>query len=90
MYFEHVPTSRLAFPDITLVNDQDDADMFDVNTLTGDEVLAESEVSVKDVNLSVDEVTLKVPEKGDVIKSKCPSYILSCFNKGYATTTTTA
>ncbi|GKC93806.1 hypothetical protein Tco_1159248 [Tanacetum coccineum] len=27
--------------DITLVNDQDDADMFDVNTLTGDEVLAE-------------------------------------------------
>ncbi|GJS82118.1 hypothetical protein Tco_0748659 [Tanacetum coccineum] len=27
--------------DITLVNDQDDANMFDVNTLTGDEVLAE-------------------------------------------------
>ncbi|GJT24267.1 hypothetical protein Tco_0894204 [Tanacetum coccineum] len=27
--------------DITLVDDQDDADMFDVNTLTGDEVLAE-------------------------------------------------
>ncbi|GKD87634.1 hypothetical protein Tco_1358788 [Tanacetum coccineum] len=24
--------------DITLVNDQDDADMFDVNTLTGDEI----------------------------------------------------
>ncbi|GJU61520.1 hypothetical protein Tco_1243355 [Tanacetum coccineum] len=44
--------------DITLVNDQDDADMFDVNTLTGDEVLAESKVAVKDVNLSVDEVTL--------------------------------
>ncbi|GJT85549.1 uncharacterized mitochondrial protein-like protein [Tanacetum coccineum] len=38
--------------------DLDDADMFDVNTLTGDEVLAESEVAVKDVNLSVDEVTL--------------------------------
>ncbi|GKF88610.1 hypothetical protein Tco_0259487, partial [Tanacetum coccineum] len=37
--------------DITLVNDQDDTDMFDVNTLTGDEVLAESEVAVKDVNL---------------------------------------
>ncbi|GJZ29808.1 hypothetical protein Tco_0574455, partial [Tanacetum coccineum] len=44
--------------DITLVNDQDDADMLDVNTLTSDEVLAESEVAVKDVNLSVDEVTL--------------------------------
>ncbi|GJZ09109.1 hypothetical protein Tco_0543392 [Tanacetum coccineum] len=44
--------------DITLVNDQDDVDMFDVNTLTGDEVLAESKVVVKDVNLSVDEVTL--------------------------------
>ncbi|GKE42033.1 hypothetical protein Tco_1469317, partial [Tanacetum coccineum] len=37
--------------DITLVNDQDDADMFDVNTLTGDEVLTEPEVAVKDVNL---------------------------------------
>ncbi|GJR73909.1 hypothetical protein Tco_0086274 [Tanacetum coccineum] len=38
--------------------DLDDADMFDVNTLTGDEVLAEPEVAVKDVNLTVDEVTL--------------------------------
>ncbi|GJU90143.1 retrovirus-related pol polyprotein from transposon TNT 1-94 [Tanacetum coccineum] len=44
--------------DITLVNDQDDADMFDVNTLTGDKVLAKLEVVVKDVNLTVDEVTL--------------------------------
>ncbi|GJU15945.1 hypothetical protein Tco_1143911 [Tanacetum coccineum] len=44
--------------DITLVNDQDDADMIDVNTLTGDEVLAEQEVPTKDVNLTVDEVTL--------------------------------
>ncbi|GKA44502.1 hypothetical protein Tco_0737226 [Tanacetum coccineum] len=44
--------------DITLVNDQDDADMFDVNTLTSDEVLAEQEVAAKDVNLTVDEVTL--------------------------------
>ncbi|GJX96070.1 uncharacterized mitochondrial protein-like protein [Tanacetum coccineum] len=39
-------------------NDQDDADMFDVNTLTGDEVLAEQEVAIKDANLTVDEVTL--------------------------------
>ncbi|GJY93695.1 hypothetical protein Tco_0509477 [Tanacetum coccineum] len=46
--------------DITLVNDQIDADaeMFDVDTLTGDEVLAEQVVAAKDVNLSVDEVTL--------------------------------
>ncbi|GJY04188.1 hypothetical protein Tco_0370128 [Tanacetum coccineum] len=44
--------------DITLVNDQDDANMFDVNTLTGDEVLAEQEVAAKDVNLTIDEVTL--------------------------------
>ncbi|GKD99805.1 hypothetical protein Tco_1387789 [Tanacetum coccineum] len=38
--------------------DLDDANMFDVNTLTGDEVLAEPEVAVNDVNLTVDEVTL--------------------------------
>ncbi|GKF30743.1 hypothetical protein Tco_0100541 [Tanacetum coccineum] len=44
--------------DTTMVNDQDDDDMFDVNTLTGDEVLAEPEVAAKDVNLTVDEVTL--------------------------------
>ncbi|GJU57252.1 hypothetical protein Tco_1235018 [Tanacetum coccineum] len=44
--------------DITLVNVQDDAEMFDVNTLTGDEVFAEQEVVAKDVNLTVDEVTL--------------------------------
>ncbi|GKD90018.1 hypothetical protein Tco_1365525, partial [Tanacetum coccineum] len=43
--------------DITPVNDQDDADMFDVNTLTGDEVLAEQEVAAKDVNLTVDITT---------------------------------
>ncbi|GKF50869.1 hypothetical protein Tco_0147336, partial [Tanacetum coccineum] len=44
--------------DITLVNDQDNASMFDVNTLTGDEVLAEQEDVAKDVKLTVDEVTL--------------------------------
>ncbi|GJS49244.1 hypothetical protein Tco_0599365 [Tanacetum coccineum] len=36
----------------------EDADMFNVNTLTGDEVLAEQEVVTKEVNLTVDEVTL--------------------------------
>ncbi|GKD54472.1 hypothetical protein Tco_1287859 [Tanacetum coccineum] len=42
--------------DITLVNN--DNEMFDVGTLTGVEVLAEKVVASKDVNLSVDEVTL--------------------------------
>ncbi|GKE12775.1 hypothetical protein Tco_1416326 [Tanacetum coccineum] len=36
----------------------DDVEMFDVNTLTGDEVVAEQEVAAKDVNLTIDEVTL--------------------------------
>ncbi|GKD46263.1 hypothetical protein Tco_1270908, partial [Tanacetum coccineum] len=46
--------------DITLVNVQDDVDneIFDVDALTGDEVFAEQEVVAKDVNLTVDEVTL--------------------------------
>ncbi|GJU48101.1 putative ribonuclease H-like domain-containing protein [Tanacetum coccineum] len=44
--------------DITLVNVQDDAEMFDVNTLTGDEVFPKQEVAAKDVNLTIDEVTL--------------------------------
>ncbi|GKB62426.1 uncharacterized mitochondrial protein-like protein, partial [Tanacetum coccineum] len=35
-----------------------DTDMFGVHELDGDEVLAEPEVTIKDVNLSVDEVTL--------------------------------
>ncbi|GJX13203.1 hypothetical protein Tco_0204961 [Tanacetum coccineum] len=43
--------------DITLENVHD-AEMFDVNDLDGDEVVVESEVADKDVNLSVDEVTL--------------------------------
>ncbi|GJW09302.1 hypothetical protein Tco_1575129 [Tanacetum coccineum] len=63
--------------DITLENVHDE-DMFGVNDLEGDEIVVESEVANKDVNLSVDEVTLaqalaalksaKVQEKGDVIK----------------------
>ncbi|GJT88020.1 putative ribonuclease H-like domain-containing protein [Tanacetum coccineum] len=43
--------------DITLENVHD-AEMFDVNDLKGDEVVVESERADKDVNLSVDEVTL--------------------------------
>ncbi|GJZ08055.1 hypothetical protein Tco_0542338 [Tanacetum coccineum] len=87
--------------DITMVNDQDGAAMFDVNTLTGDEVLAESEVTVKDVNLSVYEVTLaqavaalksaKVLEKGDVIEEpSVPASTVSASTKDSAATTTTA
>ncbi|GKB81156.1 hypothetical protein Tco_0948051 [Tanacetum coccineum] len=63
--------------DITLENVHDE-DMFDVNDLDSDEVVVESEVADKNVNLSVDEVTLaqalaalksaKVQEKEDVIK----------------------
>ncbi|GKD66345.1 hypothetical protein Tco_1308453 [Tanacetum coccineum] len=66
--------------DITLVNVQDDADneMFDVDTLNDDEVSAEQEVAAKDVNLTINEVTLaqalsalksiKPKVKGDVIE----------------------
>ncbi|GJV60492.1 putative ribonuclease H-like domain-containing protein [Tanacetum coccineum] len=64
--------------DIYFVNVHRDEDMFRVNDLEGDEIVVESEVANKDVNLSVDEVTLaqalaalksvKVQEKGDVIK----------------------
>ncbi|GKB03427.1 hypothetical protein Tco_0831570 [Tanacetum coccineum] len=64
--------------DIYLVNVYRDKDMFGVIELEGDEVVVESEVLDKDVNLSVNEVTLAqalaalksaiVQEKGDVIK----------------------
>ncbi|GJW24184.1 hypothetical protein Tco_0037995 [Tanacetum coccineum] len=86
--------------DISLVNDQDDADMFDVNTLTGDEVLAEQEVATKDVNLTVDEVTLaqeltalksvKPKVKSNVVEE--PSIPVSAVSTkvSAATTTTTA
>nr|GFA87951.1 hypothetical protein [Tanacetum cinerariifolium] len=36
--------------DITLVNDQDDAKMFDVNDLHGEEVFIEEEVADKEVS----------------------------------------
>ncbi|GKC35953.1 hypothetical protein Tco_1048337 [Tanacetum coccineum] len=64
--------------DIYLVNVHRDKDMFGVNDLEGDEIVVEIKFVDKDVNLSVDEVTLaqelaalknaKVQEKGDVIK----------------------
>ncbi|GJX30262.1 hypothetical protein Tco_0238341 [Tanacetum coccineum] len=44
--------------DIYLVNVHIDEDMFRVNDLEHDEVVVETEVAYKDVNISVDEVTL--------------------------------
>ncbi|GKC74351.1 hypothetical protein Tco_1120234 [Tanacetum coccineum] len=86
--------------DITLVNDQDDADMFDINTLTGDEVLAEQEVATKDVNLTVDKVTLaqalaalksvKSKVKGDIIDEPSVPASVASTKVSAATTTTTA
>ncbi|GJW17647.1 hypothetical protein Tco_0025083 [Tanacetum coccineum] len=85
--------------DITVVNDQDDADMFDVNTLTGDEVLAEQEVATKDVNLIVDEVTLaqalaalksvKPKVKANVVEESSVPVSAASTKVSAATTTTT-
>ncbi|GJU64706.1 hypothetical protein Tco_1246541 [Tanacetum coccineum] len=90
---------------ITLVHETQgrygDEEMFDTCVLDGDEVLAEPEVTDKDVNLSVDEVTLaqalaalksaKVQEKGDVIKEpSIPVSIVTASTKDSAATTTTA
>ncbi|GJT61627.1 hypothetical protein Tco_1005160 [Tanacetum coccineum] len=89
--------------DITMVNVQDDADkeMYDVGTVTGDEVFAEQEVAAKDLNVTVDEVTLaqaitalksvKPKVKGDVIEEpNVPVNAASASTKVSAATTTTA
>ncbi|GJW35377.1 uncharacterized mitochondrial protein-like protein [Tanacetum coccineum] len=86
--------------DINLVNDQDDADMFDVNTLTGDDVLAEPDVSVKDVNLTVYEVTLaqelaslksvNPKVKANVVEESSVPVSAASTKISAATTTTTA
>ncbi|GJZ90482.1 hypothetical protein Tco_0662409 [Tanacetum coccineum] len=88
---------------ITLVNVQDDADkeMFNVDILNGDEVFTEQEVAAKDMNLTVDEVTLaqalttlksvKSKIKGDVIEEpSVPVSVVSASTKVSAATTTTA
>ncbi|GJW63823.1 hypothetical protein Tco_0115707 [Tanacetum coccineum] len=64
-----------------------DEEMFDTCILDGDEVLAEPEVTVKDVNLSVDEVTLaqalaalksaKVQEKVNVVEEPSESITIT-------------
>ncbi|GKF09582.1 hypothetical protein Tco_0043806, partial [Tanacetum coccineum] len=86
--------------DITLVNGQDDVDMFDVNTLTGDEVLAEQAVATKDVNLTIDEVTLaqalaalksvKPKVKANVVEEASVLVSAVSTKVSVATTTTTA
>ncbi|GJW36385.1 hypothetical protein Tco_0059305 [Tanacetum coccineum] len=78
-----------------------DVEMFDVGTVTGDEVFAEQEVTAKDVNLTIDEVTLaqalaslksvKSKVKGDVIEEpNVPVNAASASTKVSAATTTTA
>ncbi|GKC50869.1 hypothetical protein Tco_1073614 [Tanacetum coccineum] len=73
--------------EITLVHETQgrygDEEMFDTGVLDDDEVLAEPEVTIKDVNLSVDEVTLaqalaalksaKVQEKANVVEEPSES-----------------
>ncbi|GJS09725.1 hypothetical protein Tco_0366521 [Tanacetum coccineum] len=86
--------------DITMVNDQDDADMFDVNTLTGDEVLTEQEVVAKYINLTIDEVTLaqalaalksvKPKVKSNVVEEPSVPGSAASTKVSAATTTTTA
>ncbi|GJW46214.1 uncharacterized mitochondrial protein-like protein [Tanacetum coccineum] len=86
--------------DINLVNDQDDTDMFNVNTLTGDEVLAVPEVTVKDVNLTIDEVTLaqalaalksvKPKVKANIVEGPSIPVSSASTKVSAATTTTTA
>ncbi|GKC22019.1 uncharacterized mitochondrial protein-like protein [Tanacetum coccineum] len=78
-----------------------DNEMFDAGTLTGDEVSTEQEVVAKDVNLTVGEVTLaqtlaalksvKPKVKGDVIEEpSVPVSAASASTKANAATTTTA
>ncbi|GJU85027.1 ribonuclease H-like domain-containing protein [Tanacetum coccineum] len=78
-----------------------DNEMFDADTLNDDEVFAEQEVAAKDVNLTIDEVTLaqalaalksvKPKVKGDVIEEpSVPVSAASASTKVSAATTTTA
>nr|GEV67969.1 retrovirus-related Pol polyprotein from transposon TNT 1-94 [Tanacetum cinerariifolium] len=54
--------------DITLVNDQDDAEIFDVNDLHGEEVFVEKEVADKEVNNEVQKVIEEVVEDTNTAK----------------------
>ncbi|GKA34333.1 hypothetical protein Tco_0720762 [Tanacetum coccineum] len=54
----HVLSVEVVFSSPWIITFSRDEDMFGVNDLEGDEVVIETEVASKDVNLSVDEVTL--------------------------------
>nr|GEU49409.1 hypothetical protein [Tanacetum cinerariifolium] len=54
--------------DFTLVNNQDDAEMFDVNDLHGEEVFVEKEVADKEVNDEVQKVVEEVVEDINTVK----------------------
>ncbi|GKD85614.1 hypothetical protein Tco_1356768 [Tanacetum coccineum] len=94
-------SARVISSDEASLGDQEDGrygdeEMFDTGVLDGDEVLAELEVTIKDVNLSVDEVTLaqalaalksaKVQEKANVVEDPSESITTT----PTLTTTTTA
>ncbi|GKE62298.1 hypothetical protein Tco_1512665, partial [Tanacetum coccineum] len=77
--------------DIYLVNVHRDEDMFGVNDLDGDEVIVETEVASKDVNLSVDEVTLAQALAAlKSAKPKADKVMLQESEQGTITTTTAA
>ncbi|GKE94407.1 hypothetical protein Tco_1579262, partial [Tanacetum coccineum] len=81
--------------DIYLVNVNIDKDMFRVNDLEGsDEVVIETEVASKDVNLSVDEVTLaqalKALKSAKSAKPKADNVMLQETEQGTITTTIVA
>ncbi|GJW74339.1 hypothetical protein Tco_0133709 [Tanacetum coccineum] len=78
---------------INLVNTHFDADtdMFRVHDLVGDEVVVETKVSSKDVNLSVDEVTLaQALTTLKSLKPKADKVMLQKPEQGIITTTTAA
>ncbi|GKA05138.1 hypothetical protein Tco_0684258 [Tanacetum coccineum] len=88
--------------EITLVHETQrrfgDEEMFDTSVLDSDEVLAEPKVTIKDVNLSVNEVTLaqalvalksaKVQEKANVVEEPSESIITTPTLTTTTTTTT--
>ncbi|GKE33334.1 hypothetical protein Tco_1452656 [Tanacetum coccineum] len=68
-----------------------DTDMFGVHDLVGDEVVVETEVASKDVNLSVDEVTLAQALAAlKSVKPKADKVMLQELEQGTITTTTAA
>ncbi|GJX63316.1 hypothetical protein Tco_0296216 [Tanacetum coccineum] len=77
--------------DIYLVNVHRDEDMFGVIDLEGDEVIVEIEVASKDVNFSVDEVTLaQALASLKSAKPKADKVMIQEPEQGTITTTTTA